>query len=505
VELLPANLLQEIANHISCLSDVLNFGLTSRRMWNSLLPRLYADVDLRTNKQCKFLSVLAKRLGAARHIRKLAVRPNSAEWTLPEDPVDEGAISDLISRIAPHLTALHTFLWDGLDIPNDELWRKLRKSCPHLVNIGTTISDAPLGNSNHLFAFRDLRKFSFVVKCASLEWLADGRRPPMEKLPRRFWEMLVEHSPHLEELVIGGAAPCPRLFDIRPVSYGQWPWLRSLTLGDLVMQAPPKSDGRKTPSFMAFLRSHPQLRCIKMQHVGGETFPSSLNLPPTALPSLRAFSGPQTYVRTLPQPWLLRELLLTGLQLSSSSFPRLFSTLEQLTSLISLGILIDLSLYASVTRSLQPRNHSKIFRGLLASCPRLAHLDLLCFTQPTFTVVSRNPPAQFEPQTNSPQAEFSAALTAAPHLRSFVLTKVHAPSDDDMTQSATQLVRQNPALDRFTLRYSQDSWHAPTGIRAKHVGEYAVVRDADGPTLHAHEWGARTFGGTYVRRFEHKI
>jgi hypothetical protein len=28
VELLPANILQEIAGHISCLTDVLNFGLT---------------------------------------------------------------------------------------------------------------------------------------------------------------------------------------------------------------------------------------------------------------------------------------------------------------------------------------------------------------------------------------------------------------------------------------------------------------------------------------------
>lgn len=200
--------------------------------------------------------------------------------------------------------------------------------------------------------------------------------------------MLVEHCPDLEELAIGGAAPCPRLFDIRPVSYGQWPRLRSLTLGDLVMQAPPKNDGRKEPSFMAFLRSHPQLRCLKMQHVGGDSFPSTLNLPPAALPSLHTFSGPLTYVRTLPQPWLLENLSLTGLQHSTSSFPRLFSTLQQLTSLKSLSILIDLSLYTTINRSLQPRDHTKIFHSLLASCPRLSHLDLLCFTQPTFSVVS---------------------------------------------------------------------------------------------------------------------
>ncbi|KAJ7481777.1 hypothetical protein FB451DRAFT_1237132 [Mycena latifolia] len=391
VERLPANILQEIAGHISCSSDVLNFGLTSRQMWGHLLPRLYADVDLKTNRQCKLLTVLAKRPGVARHIRKLAVRPNNVEWALPEEPVSETALSELVSRLAPSLTSLHTFVWDGLEGPEDEVWLKLRKSCPHLVNIGTTVGDELVENTSHLFAFRDLRKFSFVVKCASLGWIADGR-PPTEKLPRRFWEMLVEHCPDLEELVIGGAAPCPRFFDIRPVSYGQWPRLRSLTLGDLAMHAPPKTKNdaaRTPPSLMAFLQSHPQLRCVNIQHVGGvNTFPSSLNLPPTALPSLRTFSGPLAYVRTLPQPWLLQELSLTGLQHSTSSFPRLFSTLEQLRSLRSLSILIDLSLYTSVSRTLYPRDHGKIFYGIFASCPRLAHLDLRCFTQPAFSIVS---------------------------------------------------------------------------------------------------------------------
>ncbi|KAJ7121008.1 hypothetical protein C8R44DRAFT_623441 [Mycena epipterygia] len=488
VELLPVNILQEIAGHISCLGDVLDFSLTSRRMWELLLPRLYADVDLKTNKQCRFLSVLAKRPGVSRHIRKLAVRPNNAEWTLPEDPVNEVVISNLISRMAVHLASLHTFVWDGLEMPEDQLWLRLRKSCPHLVNIGTTVGEEPVENTSYLFDFRDLRKFSFVVKCASLEWLADGR-PPTEKLPRRFWEMLVEHSPNLEELCIGGAAPCPRLFDIRPVSYGQWPRLRSLTLGDLVMQAPSKS-GRKEPSFMAFLRSHPQLRCIKMQHVSDDSFPPSLNLPPTALPCVKTFSGPLAYVRTLPQPWLLQDLSLNGLQHFASSFPRLFSSLQALTSLTSLSILIDLSLYTNVNRSLQPRDHSKVFHSLLASCPRLLHLDLICFTQPTFNV-----------------SEFSNALSDAPHLRSFVLTKVHTSSDEDMTQSAAQLARQNPTLDTFTLRYSQDSWHTSTGIRPKHVGTYDVVRDTAGaPTaLAAHEWGVKSFGYHYSRRFQHKI
>ncbi|KAJ7242045.1 hypothetical protein C8J57DRAFT_1368244 [Mycena rebaudengoi] len=475
VELLPANLLQEIAGHISDLEDVLHFSLTMRER---LLSRLYAHVDLKTNKQCKTLSALAKRPDVVRHIRKLAVRPNNTEGTLPEEPIDEAS-------------ALHTFLWDGLEMPDDQLWLKLRKFSPNLANIGTTVGEEPLDSASNLYAFRNLRTFSFVVKCVSLEWLADGR-PSLERLPKRFWQMLIEHCPHLEELTIGGAAPCPRLFDIRPVSYGQWPRLRSLTLGDLVMQVPRNNaDARKEPSFMAFLRSHPGLRCLKMQHVGGDTFPASLKLPPAALPRLRSFSGPLPYVRSLPQPWLIQDLSLTGLQHSTNAFPRLFASLQELTALTSLQILIDLSFFANVNRGLQPRDHGKVFRSLLASCPRLLHLDLLCFTQPTFNV-----------------AEFSAALSdSPPQLRSFILTKVHSSTDEDMIQSATQLARQNPALDRFTLRFSQDSWLTSTGIRPKYIGIYEVVRDENGVSiaLSAHERGVKSFGYYYSRRFQHKI
>ncbi|KAJ7507401.1 hypothetical protein B0H11DRAFT_2319439 [Mycena galericulata] len=333
-------------------------------MWERLLPRLYTDVDFKTNKQCKLLSVLAKQPGV--------------------------------------------------------------------------VSAYP---KTYSVCFSGSQKISFVVKCASLEWLAVA-------------------SANVTDA--GG----PR--------HG------STT----------EKDGRKEPSFMAFLRSHPQLRRLKLQHVVGDTFPSALNLHPQALPSLYTFSGPLTYIRTLPQPWLLENLALNGLQHSASSFPRLFSTLQQLTSLQSLSLLIDLSLYTTVNRSLQPRDHSKIFHSLLASCPRLSHLDLLCFTQPTFNVM-----------------EFSNAIQSAPHLRSFILTKVHASSDEDMTHTAAQLARQNPALETFTLRFSQDSWLNPAGIRPKHVGTYVVLRDAAGvPTsLAAHEWGVKSFGYNYARRFQHKI
>ncbi|KAF7329981.1 hypothetical protein MKEN_00262100 [Mycena kentingensis (nom. inval.)] len=498
LELVPAAVLREIAAQLAC-GDVLRLGLTSRLMWDRCLGYLYEDVDLKTNRHCKMLAALARRPKVLRSIKRLAVRPNNVEWTLPEDEMNEGTFAELIhSRVAPNLASLHTFIWDGLQKPPcDELWLQLRRSCPRLTRIGTTIGAVEqLENGSHLFDFRGLHSFSLVVKCASLAWLTDGR-PKIENLPRRLWEMLIENSPDLAQLTIGGAAPCPRPFDVRPIAYGRWPRLRSLTLGDLIMQhEPTKKDATIPPSLRAFLLAHPRLRAVNFQHIAGVGFPRTLaSLPDTALPHIRTFSGPLLYVKTLPQPWRLRHLTLNGLQHSQSAFPKLFAVLRALTALESLSILFDLSLYTNVTRSLNPQDHTSVFCGLLRACPRLVHLDLLCFTQPTFGV-----------------CEFSAALilAPAPHLRSFVLTKVQAPMDDDMGYTAMQLAHTHPHLTNFTLRYTQDSWLTPTGARPKYVGTY-VVRGNPGEgqtstrTIEGHErgGGAKTFGfgGQYSRRW----
>ncbi|KAJ7757156.1 hypothetical protein B0H16DRAFT_679861 [Mycena metata] len=168
-----------------------------------------------TNKQRQVLWVLAK-LPVDRPIRKLTVRPNDLEWTLPEEPIND-KLSLLVSRMAVYSKLLHTFIWDGLEQPSDEMWLKLRNLYPHLVNIGTTVGEDPVEiQVMYLIRLSQPRTFSFVVKCTSLKRVADGR-PAIEKLPRLFWEMLVEHCPYehfpdLEPLVISGLAPYARLF-----------------------------------------------------------------------------------------------------------------------------------------------------------------------------------------------------------------------------------------------------------------------------------------------------
>lgn len=199
--------------------------------------------------------------------------------------------------------------------------------------------------------------------------------------------MLIERSPRLEQLTIGGPAPSPRLFDVRHVFSGQWPRLRSLDLGDLAFQTDPKADrcfSHEYNQFMAFLPAHPRLESLALQHASTKKFPTLFNLRPSALPVLRRFSGPLQYVKTLPHPKLLKHLSLTNLHHSVSSFPPTCGVLKGLPSLVSLDIWIDLSF--GNPNALHDNGH--MFRSLLTSCPHLRHLDMLCFTSPTFHTVS---------------------------------------------------------------------------------------------------------------------
>lgn len=197
--------------------------------------------------------------------------------------------------------------------------------------------------------------------------------------------MLLERCPDLEELTMGGASPARRLFDIRHVMSGRWPRLRRLVFGDIVLQLDDESaSSLDEKAFNDFFLYHSKLDVIALQHAGGNpNMPSSFLLPQYALPSIETFSGPLRYVRTLPQPTRLKHLALTCLHHIPSSFPPTLAVLYDLPSLISLTIWIDLSFGGRV-----PHDEGQMFRTLLAACPRLIHLDIMCLTRPTFHIVS---------------------------------------------------------------------------------------------------------------------
>jgi len=91
-------------------------------------PILYSTVELKTNKQCKTtLVALSKRPELSRHIRHLIIRPNTLEWTDPGDEIDEDLVATLIGSMAKQLRTLEAFEWDGMEMPNDNLWTALKR------------------------------------------------------------------------------------------------------------------------------------------------------------------------------------------------------------------------------------------------------------------------------------------------------------------------------------------------------------------------------------------
>ena len=198
--------------------------------------------------------------------------------------------------------------------------------------------------------------------------------------------MLLERCPNLEALAIGGTVPCPRPFNIQHITAGRWPRLRSLTIGDMAIQLghDEKALLQGSKAFMQFLVAHPSLQTLSFQHTGGSRFPTSLSLPRSALPHIKSFVGPPGYIRTLPNPKSIQELTISTLHHSTSSLPPTCSILQGLPSLVSLSIWIDLSFASPNT----PHDDGSVFEMLLERCPRLHHIDIMCFTQPTFHVVS---------------------------------------------------------------------------------------------------------------------
>lgn len=215
-----------------------------------------------------------------------------------------------------------------------------------------------------------------------------GGQPKIERLPRRLWEMLIERCPRMEELSLSAPAPAHRLFDVRTLVLGRWPRLKSITLGDMVLQSGSRDDGTAIAdyhAFMKFFAMHTRLRHVSFQHsVGSATFPSSFSLPPSALPRLESFHGPLKYLRSIPHPEKLRFLTLMSLHHTTSSLAPSCASLQDFPNLESLSVWVDLSFGSQAPM----QDESQLFSAFITACPSLRHFQLMCFTRPTFSIVS---------------------------------------------------------------------------------------------------------------------
>ena len=92
------------------------------------MPALYDTVTLKSSKECKStLEMLKTRGDICGYIRKLALRPNYyLAWPKRDDDLSEVWVAEMVEIISKDFKMLHTFDWDGLELPKDSLWTTLR-------------------------------------------------------------------------------------------------------------------------------------------------------------------------------------------------------------------------------------------------------------------------------------------------------------------------------------------------------------------------------------------
>ena len=95
------------------------------------MPALYDTVTLKSSKECKAtLEMLKERRDICGYIRKLALRPNYyLAWPKRDDDLSEIWVAEMIESISKDFKMMHTFDWDGPELPKDSLWTTLRFKC----------------------------------------------------------------------------------------------------------------------------------------------------------------------------------------------------------------------------------------------------------------------------------------------------------------------------------------------------------------------------------------
>ncbi|KAJ6627819.1 hypothetical protein B0H10DRAFT_310596 [Mycena sp. CBHHK59/15] len=458
----PLDIIIEIAERLNSSEDVLSLSLTSSRIHATLLPVLYASVDLRSSRMCRSTleMFLSGRYDVPRYIRRLVVRPNHIDRrTEHVKPIDEAWVVQCIVKLAASgsLQRLDTFFWDGSEMPQDDsIWSTLRKCCPVLRNIGSNVGPKTINPDSELFRFSDLTGFTLTAKTLPDEW--DTFLAPEPELPDQLWDMLIERSPRLEQLRIDVSQRSRRVWDTRPVVQGRWRRLQDLELGDCSMANNGSSRIFTETPFMRFLAAHPALQRLRLPSLS--SFPKALVLPPSSLPNLREFSGNVSHIRGLPNLARIQTLSLVHQSLSEKMVSLVCGTLKHMTSLTSLSIWLHLD---------SQTDHYAVFRELLDSCRRLTHLDLACSESPWDIT------------------EFISALRGSRvQLTTLNLTRVErAASEPDLLDIATKLATRKPSLRKITLKYSFTTWVFLDSIPYRRVRNFVVQErsEQDSPVV----------------------
>ncbi|KAJ7454684.1 hypothetical protein FB451DRAFT_1278980 [Mycena latifolia] len=459
---LPYDILLQVLAHLPE-NYIVILCLLSRSMFDLLLSSLYASLDLKSSGACRAtLKRLDLEPNLAIHIRKLVVRPSRpSRWIRAnETTVDESLVADMLAQLASsgHLENLHTFIWDGMESPNDSLWLALRLNCPHLKTVGTSVglNTQKLDPESHLFDFRDLIGFSLVTQ-KLVRWtnIFTG-----QLLPDRLWEMLLVNSPNLVELTLDGTCIVSQLWNIRKILSGRWRSLRALSFGNLSSRSL-ETDSQEVTNF---LKAHPRLENLMFfRSLSGFTSGIS-SLPLVPLPRLRAFTGKVNQLKGVTGAQLssLRTLHLSDYFSPAANFAPI---LQEFPSVLSLSVCVN---FLDTTNGV----HQGFFERLLGACPQLMHVSVS--------------------STSSFNLDhFSEAIRHTPHLRSFVLTLPRRKITQQSTSKfAMRTAGRYPSLEEFIIRVIADWDHEDQlndNYRLSHLGVYYIIISASSRLLRIHE------------------
>ncbi|KAH0587751.1 hypothetical protein H2248_006509 [Termitomyces sp. 'cryptogamus'] len=494
---MPPEVLITIAQFIDLPRDIVNFLLVSWEIYRLLLPVLYSSVECKTYVRCRErLKALIAHPDRAKHVRKLILRPNDImssmvyyAWFDAEEQ-----ISDDMNKLAPMLMSLETFIWDGVEPPEEKLWVALRKHCPRLRYIGSTVGGLPLSEDSELFNFNDLKGFSLIVNYRTRLFLnPDG----IHKFPDALWNMLLDRCSDLEELILGGERTMyySPLFDIRPIVHGRWPKLRTLIFGHTLMQdtSPTVLDWddmaqeESMKEFSRFISSHPLLAKL---HI-----PYDARFPPLEISNsnivITEFSGTHFYLGYILPFSRLTTLKLCSERLQTWRLVDLLPCLRNLRGLSTLELWIDMShrVRADVLHGLTPEknaavletDHIRVFRPLLTACDTLLHLKLVCTTEKKFgfRMVSSSLTVTQSVFREILQKDFWKAIEKGPRLRSLEVQKVYSVNEEKMTRSALKIARRVPTLQAITLVYAERRWSGLIPIRIKQKGVYDLCTTSE--------------------------
>ncbi|KAJ7458249.1 hypothetical protein FB451DRAFT_1142385 [Mycena latifolia] len=452
---LPEDIFREIANHLTK-PDILTLSSASSELRKFLLPEIWSKVSKKcgSDECASVLRMLLKSPQLCVYIRDFSVGPDWLSW--PIEPTTEFWVASMIVKITPQMQNLHTFTWCGLQPPPDYLWSTLRKSCPELRKVNCTARIREFDPQSELFQFANLTHFALCVK------EHDGElRTPRSDLPPQLFEMLLQRCPDLEELRLQLFSSHHNLRQLSRITQGLWPRISSFHLEVSEYDPPTNSQYPRADELGAFLSAHPTITDLGLYRVFG--IESPLILTPTALPHVSSFTGLFHDVYNLPFPTALQSLDLLNLGIFQSSL--LVPMLQRLTSLTSLGMTVD---------------GIGLLHDVMSVCPALE----------IFTV-------QYGASCSMKQIkEICGALRRLPRLHTLTLSTQYRVTDATMLACALELLAHNLRLCEIHLiSVSDKGW--------KQSGDYKIVGQSR--FLDAKEFGRRTLGGTFSRRFRYAL